>query len=160
MKVNLIATMLLVSGLFVHSLKGQTIDRSDFYAAVGSDNLDVVNAQLEEVAKSTVKNREAFEGTLMMIKAGLVFNPASKLNLFRSGHKKLDKAISKENDNAELRFLRLMIQENAPGILNYRSQIDEDSKLIMSGYKNLPAVVQKVIADYSKKSKVLKSAFS
>jgi hypothetical protein len=71
----------------------------------------------------------------------------------------LENAIISDNKNAELRFLRIMIQEHAPKILDYRKQIDGDNELIHSGYKNLPPVVQKAVVDYCKKSKVLKPAF-
>jgi hypothetical protein len=79
--------------------------------------------------------------------------------MFRSGLKKLEKSIAEESGNAELRFLRLMIQENAPGILNYRNEIEEDSKMVRSAYKKLPKVVQQAVSDYSKKSKVLKPEY-
>ena len=162
MKTNFVITMcLVVVGIVVNGANGkQNFDRTDFYAAMSSNNLDSVNNQLAVIEKSSFGNKEAFEGTLLMKKAGIVPNPANKLSLFKSGHKKLEEAITKENTNAELRFLRLMIQEHAPKILGYKKQIAEDNKMIHSGYKSLPPVVQKAIADYSKKSKVLKPALS
>lgn len=91
-----------------------------------------------------------------MKKAGLVKNVKSKLKLFKEGHHKLEEAIEKDNSNIEYRFLRLIIQENAPDILNYNKDIKKDSAFIKENYKNLPVVVRDAIEDYSKKSKVLK----
>jgi hypothetical protein len=151
---------LMVSATIVYSTNGkQNFDKSVFYAAMASENIDSINTQLDLVKKASFKNKEAFEGALLMKKAALVTNPGNKLNLFKSGHKKLENAIISDNKNAELRFLRIMIQEHAPKILDYRKQIDGDNELIHSGYKNLPPVVQKAVVDYCKKSKVLKPAF-
>ncbi|MEO5996703.1 MAG: hypothetical protein ABIN89_08220 [Chitinophagaceae bacterium] len=161
MKLNVIITMFLVaSGMIVQGQNSKKeLNKSEFYAAMASENLVSVDALLKEVTNSSVSNKEAYEGALLMKKAGLASGLGKKFNLFKSGHKKLDKSIEKENKNAEFRFFRLMIQEQAPGILNYYSQIDEDSQLIKSEYKNLPQVVQKAIVNYSKKSKVLKPEF-
>ena len=160
MKLNLVITISLALSGIISGAKGkQHFDRSSFYAALASESVDTINAELKSIVKSSITAREAFEGTLLIKKAGLVFNPVSKLSLFKSGHNKLDNAITKESNNAELRFLRLMIQENVPRILNYRNQIDEDSKIVRSSFKSLPLVVQKVIVDYSKTSKVLNPAF-
>ncbi len=161
MKLKFVTTIFLViSGIIVNGAsEKQTFDRAGFYAALASQSLDSVNAGLEAVSKSSISTKEAFEGSLLMKKAGLVQNVRSKYNLFKSGHKKLDDVIARDSKNAELRFLRLMIQENSPRILNYRDEIGEDNKIIQSAYKSLPPAVQKAVVDYSKKSKVLKPAF-
>ena len=91
-----------------------------------------------------------------MKKAGLAGIPVQKLNLFKQGHKELEAAIKREPKNVEFRFLRLMIQENAPGVLGYKDQLPEDSEYIKKSYKTLPDEVQRAIEDYSKKSKILK----
>jgi hypothetical protein len=96
----------------------------------------------------------------MMRKAGLGGSPHQKLKLFREGHRELEAAIKREPGNVEFRFLRLLIQENAPAILKYRDNLQEDSKIIENSYQTLPAEVRKQIADYSKKSKVLKPQVS
>lgn len=161
MKLNIvITTLLVVAVMTVHGLSGrQDLNRPVFYAAMSSDNIDSVNAQLGVVTKSSAKNKDAFEGTLLMKKAGLASGTGKKLKLFKAGRGKLESVITKENKNVELRFLRLMIQEHAPGILNYNGQIDEDSQMVKSGYKSLPPTVQQAVVNYTKKSKVLKPEF-
>ena len=64
-----------------------------------------------------------FTGALLMKKAGFNAPPAIKLHLFKSGHKMLEAAIRNNPENAEFRFLRLIIQEHAPGILGYKNDI-------------------------------------
>jgi hypothetical protein len=91
-----------------------------------------------------------------MRRAGIGGNPASKLKLFKQGHKLLEEAIAKDPKNAEFRFLRLIIQENSPGVLGYKNEEQKDSEFIRKSYNSLPEELQKTIADYNKKSKVLK----
>jgi hypothetical protein len=132
------------------------IDRNDFYAAMASDKIELIKAQEDAVNSSSIPEKEAFQGALLMKKAGLVGKAGEKLSLFKSGHKLLDKAIKNDGDNAELRFLRLMIQENAPKIVNYRGDITSDSEVIKQKFPQLQPEVQKAVIEYSKKAKALK----
>ena len=91
-----------------------------------------------------------------MKKAGLITKPAEKLSLFKAGRLKLEAAIKKDKENAEFSFLRLIIQEHAPKIVEYRNNINADVSAIRSNFKTLSPVIQQAIYDYSKKSKVLK----
>ena len=45
---------------------------------------------------------------------------------FKDGKEKIEKAIELEPHNAELRYLRLLVQLNTPGFLGYQQNIEED----------------------------------
>ena len=124
---------------------------------MASEDIKKVDQQINLLKKAKISEKNAYEGTLIMKKAGLVKGPAKKLNLFKEGHKQLEAAIAKDGNNAELRFLRLMIQEHAPGILGYKDDLDKDSAYIRQSFKKLPVEVQRAMMDYSKTSKVLRS---
>ena len=68
-----------------------------------------------------------------MKKAGIINGAGKKLNLFKAGRKKLEAEIKKDSSNVELRFLRLMTQENAPGILGYKNELQTDREYIRKG---------------------------
>lgn len=140
--------------LFLGQEKPQ-IDKKEFYHVFSSSDDKVIIRYESLLKNSTIKEQEAYLGALLMKKAGIVGNPKDKLSFFKQGAKKLESAISKEKQNAEYRFLRLMIQENAPSILGYKSNLKEDSELIRASFKHLEPAVQHVIVDYSKDSKVL-----
>lgn len=131
-------------------------DKSAFYSALASDNVETINSQLALVKASSFSEKDAYEGVLLMKKAGMVSKTKEKLALFKSGRSKLETAISRNKENAEFSFLRLIIQENAPKMLDYNSNIQADIASIRSGFKTLAPVVQQAINDYSKKSKNLK----
>ncbi len=151
--------LLVMSGIRAQEVKSKELfSKPGFYAVVSSTNLDSVNTMIAMVKNSALTYKDGFEGVLLMKKAGLVGNRENKLNLFRSGHNKLENSIKKESKNAELRFLRLMIQEHAPRILNYNDDIAGDRDIIYASFKSMPSFVQKFIAEYSKKSKVLNPA--
>ena len=148
--------MLLVAAFVYGQDKNPDFDRREFYKAMQVDKMDLVDAELGQIKTASIKERDAFEGALTMKKAGLSSGANKKMKIFKSGHKKLEEAIQKDPANLEFRFLRLMIQENAPGVLGYKKELDKDSELVRKGYRNLPEPVQHAVLDYNKKSKVLK----
>lgn len=140
--------------LYDSATKG--LNRQAFYKAMQDENKSLVNAQLKELKSAPAEIKNAFMGAMTMKSAGIGGSPTTKLKLFKQGHNMLEAAIKQDPNNAEYRFLRLMIQENAPGILGYKDDEQKDSELIRKSYKSLPGDLQQTIADYSKKSKVLK----
>jgi hypothetical protein len=151
---NLVFLLLVITGQ-ANSQK-TAFDKSAFYHAMASGDLDEINTQLNIIKGVSFSEKDAYEGALLMKKAGLVSKAKDKLSLFKSGRLKLEASIKKENGNTEFYFLRLIIQEHAPKMVNYRNELESDSLLIRTNYKMLPQVVQQAIVDYSKKSKVLK----
>lgn len=148
----LVLTAICVQG----SSQKSGFDKSAFYHAMASDDLQEINEQLNIVKSASINEKEAYEGALLMKKAGLVSKAKEKLSLFKSGRIKLESALKKDTNNTEFCFLRLIIQEHAPKMVKYNSDIESDSLQIRTNYKNLPPVVQQAISDYSKNSKVLK----
>ena len=75
--------------------------------------------------------------------------------MFKEGGKKLEAAIKAAPNNVEFRFLRLMIQENAPKIVGYDENIKVDSESVKANLKSLSPATQAAIGQYAKKSKYL-----
>ena len=72
----------------------------------------------------------AYLGALQTIWANHVFSPMSKLKTFNQGKKNIEKAVSSDKDNAEIRFIRLSVQKNAPSFLGYNSMIKTDEAFL------------------------------
>ena len=77
-------------------------------------------------------------GTMMM--ARYVFNPVRKFSFFSKGKKLLEKAIEKDKENIELRFLRFTVQTNAPSFLGYRHATNRDKLFLI---KSIPSLKDK-----------------
>lgn len=78
-----------------------------------------------------------YSGMSWMIKANHSYNPYNKLSYFFKGKSLLESAIKADPKNVELCFLRYGVQTNAPGFLNYSSNISADKKIILQGYSKL-----------------------
>jgi len=133
----------------------QDFDRPAFYTVMASGKLEDIDKELILLNTASISEKEAYEGALMMRKAGLVKIPAEKLKFFKKGRIKLETALLKDSSNGEYHFLRLTIQEHAPKIVKYRAELETDKQYIKRSFKNLSQVVQQAIIDYSKNSKIL-----
>lgn len=152
---NLLLLFFFINEQAISQQKG--FDKPAFYSVLASESAADLDAQLRLIREGNFSEKEAYEGALLMKKAELAVKAKDKLNLFKSGRTKLESSISKNTNNIEYRFLRLIIQEHAPKIVKYRKELEEDSKMIRSNLKELPPTLQHIIIDYSKKSKVLKT---
>lgn len=152
---TLIALFFLIIGNSFTLEAQVSLDKEGLYAALASGQHTQVDRQLAVIKSMKGNNKAAFEGALLMRKSATLKTPAQKLSMFKQGHKLLEDVISKEPQNLEYRFLRLMIQENAPKILNYKGNIKADSQLIQGGFKSLDPSLKAVITNYSKTSKAL-----
>ena len=86
------------------------------------------NSNIEEWIKSPelIDECKACIGFLEMRKSDFVKNLGDKLACFKSGRNKLEQEILKEPDNVSFRFLRFIIQEHAPKIVNYHADMNND----------------------------------
>jgi len=89
----------------------------------------------------------AYRGAFKAIWAKHIFNPIGKLETFNQGKTDIEKAVSQDPDNIEIRLIRLSVQSNAPRILGYSSNIEEDKKLLMANRESLTSEPLKKIID-------------
>lgn len=125
---------------------------------MASTDLVVINSVLAALEEAAIPEKTAYEGALLMKKASLLKKAKEKLSVFKAGRTKLETAINNDEGNIEYHFLRLIIQENSPKIVKYHRNLKDDTELVRTSFKKLPAVVQQAIRDYSKKSGFLKPA--
>ncbi|TAH25506.1 MAG: hypothetical protein EAZ07_06905 [Cytophagales bacterium] len=137
-----------------YSITQKDFDRKSYYKYLGSEDVQGIIAQIN-LLKSDATNK-GFVAALKMKKAGLSGGVFEKLSLFREGSTELDSEIEAHPSHTELRLLRLMVQEQAPRILNYNDDIATDAKNIKTNYKLLPSETLKVLLKYCNKSKALK----
>ena len=158
MKLSIIFTLIFIlAGAVVHGIEWEQIfDRRAFYSIMASGNTEELNAELILLSSTSISEKEAYEGALMMRKAGHLKKASDKLHLFKQGRIKLETALLKDSVNGEYHFLRLSIQEHAPEIVKYRTELETDKQYIIKTYKNLLPAVHEAIMEYSKNSIVLR----
>jgi hypothetical protein len=81
----------------------------------------------------------AYRGAASAAAAGSANGVRKKLEFFNRGKGELDKAAGMKPLDAEIRFLRLATQINAPGFLGYTSDIKSDKALIINTLSSVPA---------------------
>lgn len=134
----------------------QQFDKTSYYQILKTGSTAEINNEITLIDASSLKNKDAFIGALMMKKAGLLKVPKEKLDNFKKGATKLETVLRADTSIVEYRFLRLIIQEHAPKVVKYNKNISEDAAFIKKNYKQLSPDIQKILIDYSKTSKALK----
>ncbi|HTD39079.1 MAG TPA: hypothetical protein VK671_00560 [Mucilaginibacter sp.] len=154
-KLVFVSVFFLVVGLTKGKAHPQKFEKAEFYEVMKSGSLDAVNNELETIKSAPEKERDGYEGALLMKKAGLLKKPKERLSFFKQGRIKLETVLLADPDNTEFHFLRLAIEERAPKIVKYHADIEKDKVLIIKNFKNLPPAVRHAILDYCENSKVL-----
>lgn len=119
----------------------ESIDiRRGFVAA--TQNKSLRPSYLNELALLASKGtnfHKAYLGAAKTLMAEYSYAPWSKLNYFEEGKKLIEEAIQKDSQNPEYRYLRFLIQFNAPDFLGYSSQLKEDYEFIEAYLKTTKA---------------------
>ena len=122
---------LLLAFLF---LVTSTFSKSDYFEAIAGNDQASMISMLSKVQKATVNSdQKAYLGAIKMRASAFKKTPKEKLSSFKSGQKMLEAVIFANPKNVEYRFLRLIVQENAPKVLKYNTKIKEDAKIIKAG---------------------------
>ncbi len=108
-----------------------------FYEAVESEE------KLEELENFFSKNFTekaliyhplllAYTGAIDALKAKHAFNPFTKFSRVISSLNTLDRAVNREPNNLEIRFIRFSILHNLPGFFGYSKERSEDISVIVA----------------------------
>ena len=111
--------------------------RKLFYEAVESEE------KLEELENFFSKNFTekaliyhpvllAYTGAIDALKAKHAFNPFTKFSRIISSLNTLERAVNREPNNLEIRFIRFSILHNLPGFLGYGKERSDDITVIVS----------------------------
>lgn len=111
--------------------------RKLFYEAVESED------KLEELENFFSKNFTekaliyqpvllAYTGAIDALKAKHAINPFTKFSRVLSSLSTLERAVNREPDNLEIRFIRFSILHNLPGFLGYGKERNDDIAVIVS----------------------------
>ncbi len=73
----------------------------------------------------------AYKGALEAVLTKTTWNVFKKMNYLRQSSSTLNKAISLDPKNVEVRFLRMAVQCEIPSYLGYSENIEEDRKYIL-----------------------------
>jgi hypothetical protein len=131
--------------------------KAEYFKIISGEDVVVINKMIEKIEQSDESlDKMAYLGALKMRKSVFLKSPKEKLILFKNGKHILETAIVKNTENLEYRFLRLLLQENAPAFLKYNMNIREDANMLLLNSEKLPNEVKKAFLNYTKISPSLK----
>lgn len=117
------------------------------------ENSKACDKLYKEVTKKTEVSPviKGYIGAVHLAKAkhAIIFK---KMGYFNNGTKILDQAVEEAPNEVELRFLRMTIQLNAPGFLNYSSEIEEDKAFVFTHFQEADADIQRRMREYIESS--------
>jgi hypothetical protein len=136
-RLNIVIIFLFLAGFGVFDLSAQQLTlekvREQFFAWDKTEDgaLKLYNSlSTADLSKDPVIL--AYRGASSAAAAGSVSGVRKKIEYFNRGKSELEKAVSLRHLDAEIRFLRLATQVNAPGFLNYNTDIKNDKSIIIN----------------------------
>ncbi|HEY5391190.1 MAG TPA: hypothetical protein VIJ57_03660 [Hanamia sp.] len=97
-----------------------------------------------------------YKASGMLIMAKHVFSPFSKMTYFKKGKQMLEKAITSDKNDIELRFLRFTAQTNMPFFLGYSGSIESDKQFILHSFPHIKDIeLKKFMMPVLRESKYL-----
>ncbi len=103
--------------------------RNLFFEATDPVGIEKFYAAAQALTEGQMLNK-AYKGTATAMYAGTLSSVFSKYAFFKRGKALLEEAVSRDPQQAEIRFLRFAIQSETPSILGYTGNITEDARLI------------------------------
>lgn len=97
---------------------------------------------------------QAYKGAATALKSRYATDVKTKKKLFIEGVTVVETALKNNPDNAEIRLIRLSIQENTPKILKYKARIGEDKKMLLDSFDQQAPSLKAYIKKYANQSKV------
>lgn len=120
-------------------------------AAVSKENMLKFSKMVEDYS-GTNTTLTAYKAAALTLKAKFSTDFSQKKKLFTEGASLLEETLKKDASNAEIRMIRLSIQENAPKIVKYSDKKEEDKAFLLKNYNKQNSEVQFVLKQFVKQS--------
>ncbi len=137
MKVFLVTIFLLST--FVSFAQLAKVRESYPKAADNHDIAKELHNTLLAITKEDNQTLVAYKGAVSTLMAKFAKGVKNKKEYFTTGAALIEKAVSTEPENIEIRCIRLSVQENSPKILKYKNDIEGDKQFLLENYKKTPS---------------------
>ena len=125
-------------------------DRNAVYSALKGSSIELLNEAVDSLLKTDTSSiNNGYLGALYMKRSLFIHSVKQKMDSFKMGKELLETEITKSPNNVEFRFLRLIIQENAPPIVKYNKNIKEDGEFIYNNFGKIDKALQDEIIRFS-----------
>ena len=110
--------------------------RSQFFNAGMNDDARTNYFNLTRSLNESNAVERAYKGVAAAMYAAVLYNPVDKLSYFDQGKALLESAVQMDKWNPEIRFLRYCVQVNAPMMLGYSDNLEEDGNVVLDALES------------------------
>ncbi|MBB4808052.1 hypothetical protein HNP38_003392 [Chryseobacterium defluvii] len=125
-------------------------------------NQSVTNTQsfidLTEKQSSSDAVTSAYKAAAKIMEARITKEKGKRKSFVKSGATSLENIIKSNPNNAELRLIRLSVQENLPKIVGYHSSMKDDKTFILNSYSKQNTGLKNYIKKFASQSKTFTAA--
>ena len=97
-----------------------------------------------------------YEAAAKIMEAKVV--KSNRKSLVKTGATSLEAVIKSNPSNAELRLIRMSVQENIPKIVGYRGSLKDDKAFLLNNYSKQNAALKSYIKRFAMQSKTITEA--
>lgn len=145
-----------LAGLFLFF---QTSDLEALRTSYSKANLSNDNAKkfIELVDKKTSSDPtiSAYKAAAKVLEAKVTTEKNKRKSFVKNGATSLESLIKSNSNNAELRVIRMSVQENLPKIVGYNKNLKEDKTFLINNYSKQNADLKSYIKQFAAQSKTI-----
>ncbi|GGD80932.1 hypothetical protein [Planktosalinus lacus] len=123
--------------------------RTSYFSGPKTEESAIAFADIMENIDSSSAILKAYQGASFALQAKYGKGIKEKKEFFGQAVSNLEAAVKEESENAEIRLIRLSVQENSPGIVKYKTNMEEDKALVLEYFADQPEAIKRCIRDYA-----------
>lgn len=129
------------------------------YSKANQSNENAKNfIELAEKKNSSDVMISAYKAAAKVMEAKVTTEKNKRKSFVKSGATSLESLIKSNPNNAELRVIRMSVQENIPKIVGYNKNLKEDKSFLISNYSKQNAALKSYIKQFAAQSKTITAA--
>ncbi|MNK18816.1 hypothetical protein D3C87_370280 [compost metagenome] len=126
------------------------------YSKANSSNENAKNfIALSEKKSSNDPVISAYKSASKILEAKVTTEKNKRKSFVKSGATTLESIIASNPNNAELRVIRMSVQENLPKIVGYNKNLKEDKTFLINNYSKQNADLKSYIKQFAGQSKTM-----
>ncbi|QQV02778.1 MULTISPECIES: hypothetical protein [Chryseobacterium] len=149
----------LFSIVFVFFQSGDLEALRNAYSKANSSNEGAKNfIELADIKNSSDPVISGYKAAAQILEAKITTDKNKRKSFVKTGATSLESLIKNNPNNAELRVIRMSVQENIPKIVGYSKNLQEDKSFIISHYSSQNKALKTYIRQFAMQSKTMTAA--
>ncbi|WP_211318437.1 hypothetical protein [Algoriphagus chordae] len=131
------------------------------YYEAGQDDakIEAFYALVENVTKEDSPVMVGYKGAALALNSKIETGIKNKVDSFKKGVEFIEHAVKTDPEAIEIRFIRLSVQENSPGVMKYKNEIEEDKTFLLENFEHIASEsLKQYIGDYIMQSNAFTEA--